>query len=77
MAPLRTADQSRVLATLAKALMQLPCLASHDFFRLAMAHHDLPWPPDAAASLLRRIGWLPPDAREALEMRVSSVGSRV
>lgn len=69
MAPLSTADQSCVLETLAEALRQRYDLATHDFVKLAMEHHDLPWPPAAAAGILRRIGWIPPEAQEALERR--------
>lgn len=69
MASLPNAGQARVLGALAAALRERYDLGTHDFVKLAMAHHDLPWPPAAAAGILRRIGWIPPDAREAMERR--------
>lgn len=64
---LRMPDQRLVLDALAGHLLSRPDLASHDHVQLAMAHHDLPWPARAAAGLLARIGWVPPDVQQALE----------
>lgn len=54
------------LGRLAQHLFSLPFLGSHDFAAIATHHHGLPWPPSAAQGLLRRIGWIPPEADAAM-----------
>ena len=57
-------EQSAALGALATQLLSLHHLRSHDFAQLCETHYEKPWPQEAAASLLRNIGWLSPPARE-------------
>lgn len=62
-------QKSVVLGTLAKRLLSLHHLASHDFARICEDFHQQPWPPVAASGLLSRIGWITDAARQSLTAR--------
>lgn len=58
-------DQTAVLGTLANKLFGRADLKTHHFGEIGRDFHDLPWPPAAAAGLLRS-GWVGPEAEDAL-----------
>lgn len=68
------ARRSDVLGALAKQLFGLHYLRSHDFARICERFHAEPWPPAAAAGLLRRIGWITDEARRDLTARAEAQG---
>ncbi len=68
------ARRSDVLGALAKQLFGLHYLRTHDFARICERFHAEPWPPAAAAGLLRRIGWITDEARRDLTARSEAQG---
>ncbi|WP_246795359.1 hypothetical protein [Burkholderia perseverans] len=68
------ARRSDVLGALAKQLFGLHYLRAHDFARICERFHAEPWPPAAAAGLLRRIGWITDEARRDLTARSEAPG---
>lgn len=60
-------DQTAVLGTLANQLFHRPDLDTYHFGEIGGNFHHLPWPPAAAAGLLKR-GWVEPAAENALQL---------